>query len=124
MSPADFLQACTLVALGLLVTALLVIVARLVLGPTVADRILGLDMLVTVGIGLIAVIAVRTAQFAYVDVAIALGLVGFLATAAFARFLLHSHGPGGPARGAADGEAPPAPARPARRASTGGGSHA
>jgi multicomponent Na+:H+ antiporter subunit F len=41
-----------------------------------------------VGIGIIAVFAVRTGLYLYIDIAIALALVGFLSTAAFARYLL------------------------------------
>ena len=53
-----------------------------------ADRVLGLDMLTSVAIGFIAIIGIDTGYTLYVDIAIALGLVGFLATVAFARFIL------------------------------------
>ena len=55
------------------------------------DRIVALDMLVAVGIGFIAAIGVKTNYYLYIDIAIALGLVGFLSTVAFARFVLR-HG--------------------------------
>jgi len=77
-----------LVTLGLLSLAFLIIVARVVRGPTLPDRVVGLDMLVTVGIGFIAAFGVKTGFFLYLDVAIALGLVGFLATVALARYIL------------------------------------
>jgi multicomponent Na+:H+ antiporter subunit F len=50
--------------------------------------VVALDMLVGIVIGFIAVTALRTGYTLYVDIAIALGLVGFLATVAFARFIL------------------------------------
>ena len=37
--------------------------------------------------GFIALIAIRTGFTLYIDIAISLGLVGFLATVAFARFI-------------------------------------
>ncbi len=83
-----FLDIAELVALGLLSAAFLLTVYRVVRGPTLPDRILGLDMLVAAAIGFIAVIGIRTGYTLYVDIAIALGLVGFLATVAFARFVL------------------------------------
>jgi multicomponent Na+:H+ antiporter subunit F len=43
---------------------------------------------VGIAIGFIAVIAIRTGFNLYVDIAVALCLVGFLATVAFARFIL------------------------------------
>lgn len=88
MTTQEFLLACTLLALGILVIAFLVIAVRIIIGPSLPDRVLGLDMLVATGIGFIAVIAVRTSYFLYLDIAIALGLVGFLATVAFARFII------------------------------------
>lgn len=84
---AIFDHAVTL-ALGILSLSFLVTIYRIVKGPTLPDRILGLDMLVAIAIGFIAVIGIKTGYTLYVDVAIALGLVGFLATVAFARFVL------------------------------------
>ena len=75
-------------ALGLLSLALLITVVRVVIGPTLPDRVMALDMLVAVAIGFIAVLGVKTGQGLYAGIAIALGLVGFLATVAFARFVL------------------------------------
>lgn len=86
--PDQILSAATGFALVLLSVALLVTVWRIIRGPTLPDRVLGLDMLVAIAIGLIAVVAIRTGFNLYIDIAIALGLVGFLATVAFARFVL------------------------------------
>ncbi|AXS39925.1 cation:proton antiporter [Breoghania sp. L-A4] len=90
MSGAEvFLDVCVQIALAILSLSFFIIVIRIVRGPTLPDRIVGLDMLVAVGIGFIAVIGVKTDFYLYVDIAIALGLVGFLATVAFARFVLN-----------------------------------
>lgn len=84
----SFLILAENIALGLLSLSFLVTVLRVVRGPTLPDRIIALDMLVAVAIGFIAVIGIKTGITLYVDVAIALGLVGFLATVAFARFVM------------------------------------
>lgn len=84
----SFLDFAVNVSLVMLVAAFLLIIVRIVRGPTLPDRILALDMLVTVGIGFIAVIGIKTGYFLYIDVAIALGLIGFLATVAFSRYVL------------------------------------
>ena len=89
MTPDAILQAATSLALLLLSAGLLVTMIRIIRGPTLPDRIVGLDMLVAIAIGLIAAVAIRTGVDLYVDIAIALGLVGFLATVAFARFVMH-----------------------------------
>jgi multicomponent Na+:H+ antiporter subunit F len=88
MSGPEFLHLATTISLGILSLALLVTIYRIIVGPSLPDRILALDMLVAVAIGYIVVIALRTGFTLYLDIAIALGLVGFLSTVAFARFVL------------------------------------
>lgn len=88
MNGAAFVQICALVALALLLASFALIIYRIFAGPTLPDRVVGLDMLVVAGIGFISIIGVMTGYYLYLDIAIALGLVGFLATVAFARFVL------------------------------------
>ncbi|MCV9963429.1 cation:proton antiporter [Pararhizobium sp. BT-229] len=88
MSASTILTFSTTFALVVLSLGLLLTVARIVRGPTLPDRVLGLDMLVAIAVGFIAVIAIRSGFNLYIDIAIALSLVGFLATVAFARFIL------------------------------------
>ena len=82
------IELTTSICLVLLGLALLLAVIRIVLGPTLADRILGLDTATVIGVGIIAAFAVRTDLYLYADLAIALALIGFLSTAALARYLL------------------------------------
>lgn len=88
MSGPDFLEICLDITFVLLSVSFVLIVLRIARGPTLPDRILALDVLVTVAIGYIAVFGIRTEFFLYVDIAIALGLVGLLSTIALARFVL------------------------------------
>lgn len=88
MSAAAFLDLCSLVALVILGLALLISVVRIVIGPTLADRVLALDLLTIVAMGFIGAVAVRTGLMLYLDIAIALALLGFLATIALARYIL------------------------------------
>ena len=88
MTPAAIVSVAAVTALGILCVALFLTVWRVVTGPSLPDRILALDMLTGIAIGFIAVVAVRTGFSLYIDIAISLGLVGFLATVAFARFVL------------------------------------
>lgn len=89
MSASAFLDLAINFALVVLIVSFLLTIFRIVRGPGLPDRILALDMLVTVGIGFIATIAIKTGFSVYLDVAIALGLVGFLATIALARFVIY-----------------------------------
>lgn len=88
MSGPEIVDLTTGLALVLLVLAMVLTVIRLIRGPSLPDRILCLDLLTTLGLGFIAVIAVRTGFTVYLDIAIAVGLMGFLSTVAFARYVL------------------------------------
>lgn len=93
----DFLSAAASISLVLLCLSLLLVSWRIVRGPTLPDRVLGLDMLVAIAIGFLAIYGIKTRYALYIDIAISLGLVGFLATVAFARFILsRARDPGGP----------------------------
>ena len=92
--PAYIVDLACNIAVFLLAIAFLLTVYRVIKGPTLPDRVLSLDMLVGIVIGFIAVIAIQTGYTLYIDIAISLGLVGFLATIAFARFIL-ARGVGG-----------------------------
>jgi len=88
MSGGEVLQHATTLSLGILLVALLLTVARLISGPTLADRILALDLLTVLAIGFIAAVAIRTGFPLYLDIAISIGLLGFLSTVALSRYLL------------------------------------
>lgn len=62
-------------------------VIRLVIGRTMIDRVVAIDMLTVVSISLIALYAHIADRFTYLDVALVYGLLSFLAVLAIARFL-------------------------------------
>jgi len=106
MGAETIISAASTSALFLMCAAFFLTAFRVIKGPTLPDRIVALDMLVAIAIGFIAVLAIKTGFNLYIDIAIALGLVGFLATVAFARFVMH--------QGMEPGEEEPAP-KEARR---------
>jgi multicomponent Na+:H+ antiporter subunit F len=75
------------VIIPLLVVAGGLATVRLVLGPTLPDRVVALDLLGAVCIGVIAAYAEAFHQPAFLDVAITVGLITFLGTVAFARYI-------------------------------------
>lgn len=88
MTATDLLSWITLIALVLLGVALLLSVVRIVIGPTLADRVLALDLMTVIAMGFVGTIAIRTGLMLYLDIAIALALLGFLATVALARYIM------------------------------------
>ncbi len=67
--------------------AILFSVIRLIIGRTLVDRIVAVDMLTVISISLIALYAHISGRFVYIDVALVYGLLSFLAVLAIARFL-------------------------------------
>ena len=62
-------------------------VVRLVVGPTVVDRIAAVDMLTIICISTIAFYALVADRFIYLDAALVYGVLSFLAVIAVARYL-------------------------------------
>jgi len=71
----------------LLVLAAMVGFYRLLAGPTRADRVIALDLLFAVAVVLSICAALASGSPAFLDVAIGLSLVGFVATIAWARLV-------------------------------------
>jgi multicomponent Na+:H+ antiporter subunit F len=60
---------------------------RLLTGPTRADRVIAFDLLFAVAVMLCICASLASDSTAFLDVAIGLSLVGFLATIAWARLI-------------------------------------
>ena len=88
MTPQLFLTACEDLALALLALSVVLALVRLLRGPGLADRVIALDLLTTLAISLIGVLALLNGLSLLLDVAVALCLVGFVSTIALARLLL------------------------------------
>jgi multicomponent Na+:H+ antiporter subunit F len=74
----------TLATLGV---ALLVAFIRLVKGPTLPDRVVAMDLIGVLVVGLIVVLAGRSGVRATLDAGIVIALVGFLGTIAYATYV-------------------------------------
>jgi len=88
MSGAEILSLATLIGLVVLSIAIVITIVRIVIGPTLPDRVLALDAMTLMALGFVCVIAIRTGLMLYLDIAIALALLGFLATIALARYII------------------------------------
>ena len=64
---------------------------RLLAGPTLTDRVIGLDLLFAVAILFCLIAAWESARTVYLDVAIGLALTGFITTLSWSR-LIQLHG--------------------------------
>jgi multisubunit Na+/H+ antiporter MnhF subunit len=60
---------------------------RLIAGPSLTDRVIGLDGMLIVGVSALTLRAMQTGEGAFVPVAIVVTLVGFVSTAVVARYI-------------------------------------
>ncbi len=67
--------------------AMVIIFIRLVIGPTLPDRVVALELLASVIVAMIGAYAIYTDTSSFIDVAIVAALTAFLAAIGFARFL-------------------------------------
>ena len=62
-------------------------VIRIILGPSMPDRVIGLDMIGVNLIAMIAVISVVMNTKAFLEVILILGILSFIGTIAFSKFI-------------------------------------
>ena len=72
---------------AVLMAALILSFARLVLGPTLPDRVVALELIAAIVVGLIGTYSIATGIPDFLDVAIVMALMAFLAAIGFARYL-------------------------------------
>jgi multicomponent Na+:H+ antiporter subunit F len=80
----------TLVYVGVLpclAAAMVLAFVRVVRGPDLPDRVAALDLLGALGIAALSAYTLATGHSAYLDVGVVVGLIGFLGTVAFARYI-------------------------------------
>ena len=75
---------------AMLSLALLLAFVRLAMGPSVADRVVALDLIGVLSVGVIILYSVATGLQVFLDAAIALALVSFAGTIAFAKYIERS----------------------------------
>ena len=75
------------ILLAVLSIGIVLAFVRLLRGPNIPDRLVALDLLTTVGVGIAALYGIAFNEPVYLDVAIVLALVAFLGTVTFSRYV-------------------------------------
>lgn len=75
------------IILPVLALSILLVFIRFLMGPKISDRIVALDLLITIGIGIIAVYSIISEQKTFLDIAMILALIAFLGTVALSYYL-------------------------------------
>jgi multisubunit Na+/H+ antiporter MnhF subunit len=76
------------IALACLALAIVLAVYRVLRGPSLGDRIVGLDFLGVNTALLIVAVALRSGYESFLDAALIVSILGFLTTVALSRYLL------------------------------------
>ena len=95
MSPNEpgLLSVAIRAAWVMLSAGLLFAFIRLIRGPSLPDRVVALDLIATLSVGIIAVDAIASRQPVILDAAIVVSLIAFVGTIAFAHYV-EKGGPG------------------------------
>ncbi len=76
-----------LISMIILLISILIAAIRLILGPTVPDRVVGLDTINTLVIVLMILFGAYYREIIYIDVAIVYALLSFVTTILIAKYL-------------------------------------
>lgn len=68
--------------------AMLCAVIRMVIGPRAQDRVLALDALYVTGMLVLVTVSIRLGTSVFFEVALVIGMLGFISTVALAKFLM------------------------------------
>jgi len=87
---AELPLAALLIAKILLILALFIGALRLFIGPTLADRVIALDLISGIVFSFAVIVAIESEESLFLDVAFAIAVVTFLGTVAIARLMERS----------------------------------
>jgi multicomponent K+:H+ antiporter subunit F len=88
MSAAAIISWSITIAQLLLAVAMVITLVRLVVGPRAQDRVLSLDSMYVVALLLLITFGMRVGSVIYFEIALLIGLLGFVGTVALAKFLM------------------------------------
>lgn len=85
MSP--LVETACYASLVMLAVSMMMAFIRVVRGPSLPDRIIAIDLLSSVVVGMLSIHAIRTDEYVYLTAGIALALISFIGTVALALFI-------------------------------------
>jgi multicomponent Na+:H+ antiporter subunit F len=77
----------TYLAMPLLAICIFLVFIRFLKGPHIVDRVISLDLIITIGIAMMAIYAITSGEEAFLDIATIFALIAFLGTVAFAYYI-------------------------------------
>ncbi len=75
------------VIMPILVISMVLTFIRFLKGPNVVDRVIAIDLIITIGISIFAAFSMLTGEAVFLDIAMILALIAFLSTVAYSYYL-------------------------------------
>jgi multisubunit Na+/H+ antiporter MnhF subunit len=82
------IETATTVALVILAISILICLYRVIVGPSLPDRVIALDAAIISGMAIMMVVAIKYCTGFYLDVALIVAILAFVGTTAIAKFLM------------------------------------
>lgn len=76
-----------IIVMPILCIAEIIVFMRFIKGPDTVDRVIALDLMITIGVGIIGLYSIIVQHSTFLDDAMILALIAFLGTIAFAYYL-------------------------------------
>lgn len=86
MTLSPFLSTVVLIVFAALLLSLTLAFVRVIRGPTLPDRVAALELVNVLTVSFIALYTVWSREVAFIDASVALALIAFVSTVAFARY--------------------------------------
>ena len=71
----------------LLLVSLFIVLVNFLRGPTLTDRVIAFDVLSIMSLAMLVILSLYFKREIYLDIALVFGLIGFLGTAIFGRYI-------------------------------------
>ena len=71
----------------MLLVAIFFSILRFLIGPSVSDRVVAFDIMGIMGTSLLVILSLYYQRSLYLDIALVFGLIGFLGTTIFGRYI-------------------------------------
>jgi multicomponent Na+:H+ antiporter subunit F len=84
---SEILITASKISIVLLTASMVLSFIRVVRGPSLPDRIIALDLIASVVVGILSIHAIRTTEYVFITAGIALALIAFIGTVALALFI-------------------------------------
>jgi multicomponent Na+:H+ antiporter subunit F len=83
----EIIETAAVISFGILAIAMALSFIRLAIGPSLPDRIVALDLIASLTIGMVVALVFYTQKPVFIDIAVFIALIVFIGTVAISKYL-------------------------------------